>query len=171
MGCSEFYSLGSQDSHPGTEVWSALVAVTPTLLKKVGARCRLRAGALLSTHAPFPWGETGAPQLHLPPLPPRDACVHGSVSPEPQRAAHMRAAAPWCHEQRGSSSTKLSFQGPHTPPAALWEAWPGTLPSRSPTVLVRIGGPGPALAQCAPPTPSLGHLQPSDHMPFRPQTS
>lgn len=41
----------------------APVAVTPTLLKKVGARCRLRAGALLSTHAPFPWGETGAPQL------------------------------------------------------------------------------------------------------------
>ena len=43
----------------------------------------------------------------------------------------------------------------------------GDPPSRSPTVLVRIGGPGPALAQCVPPTPSLGHRQPSDHMPFR----
>ena len=41
----------------------ALVEVIPTLLKKMGTRSRLEAGALLSACAPFLWGEAGAPRL------------------------------------------------------------------------------------------------------------
>lgn len=49
-----------------------------------------------------------------------DPCVHGSVSPEPQRAAHVRTAARCCSEWLGSSSAVIS--GPHARPVALPEA-------------------------------------------------
>lgn len=157
--------------NPGAEVWSGPGCGDTHTGKESGSQIQTQVQGSSQHPCSLPLGRgRGSAAGPLPPLLPHDACVHGSVSPEPQRAAHTRAAALWCRERRGSLST-LSFQGPHTPPAALREAWLGTLPSRSPVVLVRSGGPGPALTQCTPPALSLGHGQPSDHRPFCPQTS
>ena len=171
VGCSEFCPLGSQDTHSGAEVWSGPGCGDTHSGKESGSQMQTQVQGSSQHPCSLPVGRgRGSAAGPLPPLLPHDACVHGSVSPEPQRAAHARAAARWCRERHGSLSA-LSFQGPHTPPAARREAWLGTLPSRSPAVLVRSGGPGPALTQCTPPAPSLGHGQPSDHRPFCPQTS
>ena len=172
VGCSEFCPLGSQDSHLGTEVWSGPSCGDTHTVKESGSQMQTQGWGSPQHSCALPVGrDRGSTAGHLPPLATHDACVHGSVSLEPQRAAHVRAPARWCHEQRGSSSTKLSFQGPHTPPTALREAWPGTRLPEAPRCWSESEAQALHSHSACHPPPAWATVSPLTTCPSVPQTS